>query len=252
MEPFLLISAFIAGIVMFLAPCTLPLLPAYLGFMSGVSHEELANPETKKRAKRLIVLNSAMFVLGFSLVFMLFGILAGLAGAYIGPLRHILTKVGGALLVVFGLLMVGVYTPSILTKERHVRMPKMLHVGTPLNSLLMGSAFAFGWTPCIGPILATVLLIASTTETVFSGALLLGVFCLGFGIPFVALAFLIAEASRFIRRIERYLRMISILGGVCLVFLGVFMMFGNIAFLTSWVFRIVAHLDYEAYLMRFL
>lgn len=252
MDPLLILSAFIAGIVMFLAPCTLPLLPAYLGFISGVSYEELTDSLTRKNARRLIVKNSLMFVLGFAIVFTVFGLLAGIAGSYVGHLRYALTKVGGVLIVVFGLLTLGLIKPAALLKDRRVRIPAWLHIGTPSSSLLLGGAFAFGWTPCIGPILATILLFASSTETAFSGAILLMVFSVGFSIPFVLLAYAISHATAFVRHVEPYLRALSLVGGVFLVFLGVFLMVGDLAFLTSWMFRILSHIEYESYLMRFL
>jgi cytochrome c-type biogenesis protein len=252
MDPLLIFSVFIAGIVMFLAPCTLPLLPAYLGFISGVSYEELSDPDARKHAQRLIVRNSVMFVLGFSLVFIMFGLLAGIAGSYVGPLRAVLTKVAGILIIIFGLLTLGLLSPAALLKERRMRIPSWLTIGTPTSSLLLGSAFAFGWTPCIGPILATVLLFASATETALSGAILLLVFSIGFSIPFVLLAYAISHATTFVTRMEPYLRALSLIGGVFLVLLGIFLLFGNLAYLTSWVFRLFAHMDYERFLMRFL
>jgi cytochrome c-type biogenesis protein len=252
MDPLLILSAFVAGVVMFLAPCTLPLLPAYLGFISGVSYEELADHTSSTKFRRRIVRNSLMFVLGFSLVFILFGLLAGIAGSYVGPLRTVLTKIGGGIIVVFGLLTLGLISPAVLLRERRIRVPSWIQVGTSGSSLLLGGAFAFGWTPCIGPILATILLFASSTETALSGALLLFVFAIGFSIPFVVLAYAISHATTFIRRVEPYLRAISYIGGVFLVLLGIFLMVGELSWLTSWIFRLTGNLEYETYLLRFL
>jgi cytochrome c-type biogenesis protein len=187
-----------------------------------------------------------------SLIFTVFGLLAGIVGSYVGPLRFVLTKVGGVLIIIFGLLTLGLVQPATLLKERRVRVPAWLHIGTPTSSFLLGSAFAFGWTPCIGPILATVLLFASSTETAFSGAFLLLVFSFGFSIPFVVLAYAVSHATTFVTRIEPYLRTLSLVGGVFLVLLGIFLVLGDLSYLTSWVFRIFGHLDYETSLMRFL
>lgn len=252
MDPFLIGSVFVAGLVMFLAPCTLPLLPAYLGFISGVSEEQLRDDGMRAVVRRRVVKNSILFVLGFSFIFILFGILAGVLGGYVGPLRAVLTKVGGVLIIVFGLLTLGVIQPTTLTKEYRVRMPSWLRVGTPSASFALGAAFAFGWTPCIGPILATVLLFASSTETLVQGAILLCVFSVGFSIPFVVLAYMISHAARFVEQITPYVRSISILGGVFLVCLGIFLLVGDLSYLTSWIFRVLGALDYESHLLRFL
>jgi cytochrome c-type biogenesis protein len=252
MDPFLIGSVFLAGLVMFLAPCTLPLLPAYLGFISGVSEEQLRDEGMRALVRRRVVKNSILFVLGFSCIFILFGILAGVVGGYVGPLRTVLTKVGGVLISVFGLLTLGVIRPNALVKEYRVHMPSWLRVGTPSASFALGASFAFGWTPCIGPILATVLLFASSTDTLAQGALLLCVFSIGFSIPFVALAYMISQATRFVERISPYIRTVSMVGGMFMVFLGVFLVVGDLSYLTSWIFRVLGALDYESHLLRFL
>lgn len=248
----LLISAFVAGVVMFLAPCTLPLIPAYLGFISGVSYSELNNPRMVALVRKKVVKNSIFFVLGFSGIFILFGLLAGFISLYVGPLRGALSKVAGELIILFGLLLIGAVRPSFLMRERRITPPRFLTLGSPWSSFLLGAAFAFGWTPCIGPILGTVLLFASTTETVGAGALLLVVFSCGFSLPFIALAYFISCAGTFTARIAPYLQGVSIIGGVFLILLGVFMLVGDVAYFTTWLFRILAWLDYEQYLMRFL
>ena len=138
-----IISAFIAGILTFLAPCTLPLVPAYLGFISGVSSKDLENPETAQRARRKIFLNGVFFILGFSLVFIVFGTLAGVIGQGLVPYRIWLTRIGGILVILFGLFMLGAFNISFLQTDKRIKMPSFIKVGKPTSSLAIGAAFYF-------------------------------------------------------------------------------------------------------------
>lgn len=244
------VSAFVAGLLMFLAPCTLPLLPAYLGFISGITHKELANG-VSRRARRQVLLNALMFVLGFTAVFMALGLLAGVAGTLLAPVRQWLAIIGGVLIIVFGLFMLGVLKFSFFARERRPRLPPALTLGTPASSLLLGAAFAFGWTPCIGPILGTVLFFAGSTETIMTGAFLLMVFSLGFAVPFLLLALLMSQATRLVGKVVPYLRAMSMVGGAVLVIIGVSLVFGD-TLLTEWFFRLFDHLDFGEALMRYL
>ncbi len=249
LQPIFFLSAFLAGIFMFLAPCTLPLLPAYLGFISGVTEKELSNEKTKKWASKRIFKNSLMFTFGFSLVFILSGMSAGLLGASMSPFVGKMFKLfGGVIIIIFGLFMIGLLKLPFLTKERRIKIPKWLTVGTPLSSFLLGSAFAIGWTPCIGPVYGTILIYASDTNTAFAGAALLAVFSIGFSLPLILLAFLIGNAAHLIEKINPYLRVISIFGGFVLIILGVSFLFGNTYF-TNWFFGFFENIDLTKMLM---
>lgn len=192
------ISAFIAGLLTFLAPCTLPLVPAYLGFISGVSNKDLKDPTRAKEAKRKIILNGLFFILGFFIVFVLFGTLAGVVGQGLTPYRILLTQIGGALVILFGLFMLGVFKIPFLQVQHQMKMPSFLTIGKPSTSVTIGGAFAFGWTPCVGPILGSILLLASTEGSALTGAALLAIFSFGLAVPFVLISLAFGHASEYI------------------------------------------------------
>lgn len=245
-------SAFFAGLITFLAPCTLPLVPAYLGFISGVSKRELENPETAPAARKKIRLNGVAFVLGFSLVFVSMGTLVGLLGGALTPVREWATRLGGVVVIVFGLFLLGVFRIPFLARDRRIKIPSWLHAGEPSSSVLVGAAFALGWTPCVGPILGSILLLASSTSTAFTGALMLAVFSAGLALPFLLLALLYAEMTAYIHTLERTLKIVSIVGGVFLILLGIMLLTGEFALLTQWGFRALDSLNYEESLLQFL
>ena len=169
-------AAFFAGLLTFLAPCTLPLVPAYLGFISGVDQEALKNPATAQAAQRKIFLNGLAFIIGFSFVFILFGVLAGFAGTALAPYRLWLARVGGVLVMLFGLFMLGFFKLPFFQSDKRIPIPSWLTLGKPSSSLFIGGTFALGWTPCVGPIPGSILLLAGTSGTVLQGGLMLAVF----------------------------------------------------------------------------
>lgn len=217
----LIIPAFIAGILTFFAPCTLPLVPGYLGFISGVSTSDLQDPTKAKIAKRKIFLNGVLYVIGFSLVFIVLGSLFGLAGSALAQYRIWLSRIGGIFVIFFGLFMIGVFKLPFLNVERHVGNIKALKPGTPVSSLIFGATFALGWTPCVGPILGSILILVASSATIGQGAFLLAVFSLGLAVPFLIIAASIGLASAYLAKVSRHLNAISFVGGIFLVFLGV-------------------------------
>jgi len=240
-----IISAFVAGLLMFLAPCTLPLVPAYLGFISGVSREELEDPLRRKKARRKIFLNGVFFILGFSIIFIVFGALAGFVGQELVPFRIWLTRIGGGLVILFGLFMLGVFKIPFLQADKRLPIPKWLKVGRPSSSFVIGSAFAFGWTPCVGPILASILLLASTSSTVFQGAFLLAVFSFGLAMPFLLVALLYSKATQYIQNIARGLRIVEVIGGVFLILLGALLLSGNFILTVEYGYKFFDFLEYD-------
>lgn len=245
MDYSLIIPAFIAGVLTFLAPCTLPLVPAYLGFISGVSSDDLQDPAKAKRARLKIFLNGLSFVIGWSLVFIVLGTLVGFIGSALVPYRLWLSRIGGIFVIIFGLFMLNVLKIPFLACEWQPRVPAIFARGKPVNSLILGSAFGFGWTPCVGPILGSILLLAGTSATAGQGALLLSVFSLGLAMPFLAIAAGIDSAVRFIERFSGSLQIISVIGGLFLIGLGILLLTNNMALLISYGYRIFRFLEYE-------
>jgi cytochrome c-type biogenesis protein len=231
MDLALIPAAFIAGVLMFLAPCTLPIVPGYLAFIAGV-------PDSKgERARRRIIINALAFVAGFSIIFIALGASAGFLGSLVGEWRPLISRVGGAVIILFGLTMLGLFKIPLLSREAHVRMPKFISLGRWESSLLIGALFAIGWSPCIGPILGTILFLASGSSTALQGAFLLGVFSLGLGIPFLLTALLMETGQNMFGKWATTSKVLSILGGVVLLIVGVLMLTDNMGLLIEWGFK---------------
>lgn len=239
------ISVFIAGIIMFLAPCTLPLVPAYLAFISGVSGDGGA---LSRHDRIRIMKNGIAFVLGFSVVFIISGVLLGLFGSYVAPYRAILLQLSGILIILFGLMMLGVIRVSFLERQHAFRISTLYTPGKQASAALVGASFAFGWTPCVGPILASVLLLAGTAGTVAEGTYLLTVFSLGLALPFLLTAFLYGHAARFVGRVSWVSRIISLVGGAFLVLLGVLILTDNFGLTITYGYEWFDFLHYDALL----
>ncbi|MDE1925448.1 MAG: sulfite exporter TauE/SafE family protein [Patescibacteria group bacterium] len=223
-------AAFLAGVLMFLAPCTLPIVPGYLAFIAGVPETAVAARGARKR----IIWNALAFVVGFSVVFILLGTFAGVLGSIVGPWRDLLGRLGGLILIVFGLTMLGLVRIPALSSSASIRIPHFVVLGRWESSLLIGTLFAFGWSPCIGPILGTILLYASTSATGAQGALLLGIFSAGLGLPFLLTAFFLQKASMVLGRLSLFVKILSIAGGAGLLVTGALMLAGDMGLITSW------------------
>lgn len=245
---YLVISAFIAGLLTFLAPCTLPLVPGYLGFISGISLADLQDKKKSKKVRWKIILNGLFFVTGFSVVFIIFGTAAGLIGNSLIQHKLWLGRIGGIFVVIFGLFMMNIIKIPALNKERKFKIPFIFERGKPLNSFILGTVFAFGWTPCIGPILGSILTLATVSATVGQGAFLLFIFSLGLALPFMIIAILISWAVKYLKKLSSLLNIISVIGGLFLVFLGILLITDSLSIWVTFFFKIFNFMNYDSLL----
>jgi cytochrome c-type biogenesis protein len=241
---------------MFLAPCTLPLVPGYLAFISGVSvHDAKKNNESALYIRKKLLWNALFYVLGFSIVFILLGtFLSGLGRLGFGAYRFYLEKVSGGLIMLLGLYMTHLFDLpffQFLGRDRHFTFTQTLAPGKPLSSFLFGATFALGWSPCIGPILGSILLLASTSGTVLEGTLLLAVFSLGLAVPFLLVALGVGQATKIIRQINTYLSTLSIIGGVCITILGFLVLTGMMSVWTGFFYQVFHFINYQRLLAYF-
>jgi cytochrome c-type biogenesis protein len=225
-------GALIAGLVSFLSPCVLPLVPPYLCYMTGVTLDQLVGEREERLARRTVMLSALAFVLGFSTIFVLLGATASVIGRYVASYSGVLSVVGGVIIIVMGLHFLGVFKIAFL--NRQMRMDLDNEAG-PVGSYLMGLAFAIGWTPCIGPVLGTILLVAGTEQTVGQGAVLLAVYSLGLGLPFLLAGFFAGPFIHFMRRFRGHLGTVERVMGGLLVVTGVLFMTGQITTFSFWI-----------------
>jgi len=243
----LLIPAFIAGLLIFLAPCTLPIVPGYLAFISGINAKDLKNNTfSKAQIQKRVRKNALFFVLGFSLIFILLGLALGLAGSFFGPYREILMRIGGIIIFFFGFMMLGVFSLPFLNQEKRIKLPSWLKIGTSGSSLLIGGFFALGWSPCIGPILGTILVLAGTLGTALQGTILLAVFSLGLAVPFLVLAFFYSRSNIFVGRLSKWSQVISIIGGILLMVIGILLLFNSWSLFQEWGFELLNFINYQS------
>jgi cytochrome c-type biogenesis protein len=223
------LAALIAGMLSFFSPCVLPLVPVYLGYMSGTV---VGQPQDRKQPG--LLLHALLFVLGFSFFLVILGGGAGLLGSLLYPIMPYVTKIGGLVLIVFGLHLTGLISIPFLNMDKRLELGQQRKSGY-WTSLLIGLVFAAGWTPCIGPVLAAILLLAADSRTAFSGATLMAVYALGLGIPFLVVALLINVALPVLRTLNRHLHMVSILSGALLMLMGFLLLTGTFERLVIWI-----------------
>lgn len=216
-----LTTAFIGGILSFFSPCILPLLPVYISLFTGLSSTEISKGSSRLR----ILFHTLMFVFGFSTVYLAMGAGSSIIGSIFLDYQDIWRVIGGIILILFGILLIGLIKSGILMREVRLNI-KIQKMGTPVGAFLVGIGFAAGWSPCIGPILGSILVYSSISGNVLEGMKILGAYSLGIAIPFIISSMLIDTAMRYLRKYMSLFRWINYVLGIVLIILGVLMILG--------------------------
>lgn len=228
-------AALVAGVASFLSPCVLPLVPPYLVFITGVSLEELTDDAAAGLAgnRRRVLMAALMFVLGFTTVFVLMGASASYAGQLLRVWAPVLAKVAGLFIIIMGLHFLGLFKIGLLNRE--ARYQQTANPASLIGAYGVGLAFAFGWTPCIGPVLATILTLAASEQNVAQGASLLAVYSLGLGIPFLIAGASVGGFLRFFQRFRRHMLLVERIMGALLVLTGLMFLTGAMQAVSFWL-----------------
>lgn len=231
--------AFTAGILSFASPCVLPLIPSYLTYITGLSFKQLETEHPGAKIRLTIILHSLCFILGFSVVFVLLGAIAGIASSkfqlYLREGLEWFEMVGGLLIFLFGVHITGLFHFGVLLGEKRVQLHKK--PSGFIGTFVVGIAFAAGWTPCIGPILASILMVAATSGQVGEGVGLLAVYSLGLGVPFLLAGLLFHQFLIAFNRFRKYIRLVEIGTGVLLMAVGIMLMFSLMGKLTMYLYQ---------------
>jgi cytochrome c-type biogenesis protein len=229
------VAAFLAGLLSFVSPCVLPLVPSYISYITGLSVEQLSDMAERQRFRSIILANSLLFIAGFSAVFISFGASASLIGQWLITYQDFIRKIGGLLIIVFGLYLLGALNLQFLASERRVHFTS--RPAGYLGSFLIGIAFAAGWTPCVGPVLGTILLYASTTNSLLTGVGLLAAYSLGLGLPLLLTALGVDRFLAYFKQVRAYLWGVSVVSGVFLVVVGGLIYANSLSAITSFLER---------------
>jgi len=224
--------AFAAGLLSFVSPCVLPLVPSYVTYITGLTFEDITSHNDRARVRWITVKNSLAFIAGFTTIFVMFGASATFIGRLFLTYQDIVRKIGGLLIILFGLYITGLLKVSFLSAEKRLHM-KSRPAGY-VGSFLVGIAFAAGWTPCVGPILGSILVYASTAGTVSKGMGLLAVYSMGLGLPLFVSALAVNTFLSTFKVINRYMRWITVISGLFLIAVGIMIFTDTFTMLTSW------------------
>ncbi len=227
--------AFLGGILSFVSPCVLPLVPSYISFVTGISFEELTDETESGKLKKVILLNSLMFILGFSTVFVvILGSSAQLLGNLFMQYQELVRKIGGLVIILLGIHIIGIINFNILQRDKRLHFFKEKPSGL-LGSFLVGIGFAAGWTPCIGPILSAIFAVAATSESPWSGMVLFIAYSVGLAIPFLLTSLGINTFLRHFGRLKRHMRVISIVTGIFLVVTGLLIFTNSLGIIAGYL-----------------
>ncbi len=228
-----ILVAFVAGLLSFLSPCVLPLVPSYVSFITGLGVEELE--AGGEGVKRVTLLHSLLFVAGFTLIFLLMGASATYIGQLLRLYQDVISRIGGVIIIVFGVLLLGIIPIKALSREKRYQFQRkpVGYVGT----VAVGVAFGAGWVPCIGPILGAILTLAATRANMAEGVGLLFVYSLGLAIPFVLSAIALTVFLAWFQKFRRYIRYVEWVAGILLIFVGLLLVSGRFTVLAGWLIQ---------------
>ena len=226
--------AFMGGVLSFISPCVLPLVPSYISFVTGISFEELSAEGGARDLRKIILFNSFIFVLGFSTVFVvILGASAQLFGRIFIEYQDMIRKIGGLIIVILGIHIIGIVNIGMLQRERRFHFFRERPAGF-LGSFLVGMGFAAGWTPCIGPILSMIFAMAMTSESSWAGVLLFVSYSMGLAIPFMLTSLGISTFLRYFQKLKQHMKVISIVTGVLLIVTGVLIFFNSFSIVSGY------------------
>jgi cytochrome c-type biogenesis protein len=224
------LAAFVAGLISFLSPCVLPLVPGYVSLISGAGIEELKS--TEGHLLRKLMLNSAAFILGFSIVFITLGAISTEVGQVLAQYKSLLARVAGVIIILFGLHLTGIFQIKALLAD--TRLHTLKGGASPWGAFVIGFAFAFGWTPCVGPILAVVLGFAAAQDTVWKGIFLLAIYSAGLAVPFLITSLFIERFLKFYNRFKFHMHAVEVASGGLLIVLGILLVMGRFALISGY------------------
>ncbi len=235
--------AFVAGLVSFFAPCVIPLLPAYVGYVTGVSLKELKEKGYGPYRRKMII-TSIFYILGFSLVFVLLGTAAASFGLALRRYDFIIQRVGGLIILILGLQFAGILHFPFLSRTQQFKMPTWTEKLGHFRAFFIGIVFATAWTPCVGAVLGSILALAAVTGTVAEGASLLFVYSLGISIPFMIVSLTLASAPKYLKFVNKHVVTISKIAGMLLAIIGLLLLTDTYKYLNSWLFEVAFNLGY--------
>ena len=236
--------AFGAGLVSFFAPCVIPLLPAYIGYVTGVSAKDLKEKGYTPYIKKMLS-SSIFYILGFSVVFVLLGTAAGSIGLILRRYDYLIQRIGGFVILVFGLQFAGIFHLPFLSRQTGFKLPSWTNKLGHLRAFFVGLVFATVWTPCVGAVLGSILTLAAVSGTATQGASLLFVYSLGISIPFLIVSLTLASAPKYLSFISKNIGLISKIAGLILAILGLLLLTDTYKYLNSWLFSIAFRFGYQ-------
>ena len=224
------LAAFVAGLISFLSPCVLPLVPGYVSLISGAGVDQLKMKEGELFRK--VMLNSAAFIIGFSIVFITLGAISTEVGQVLAQYKSLLARIAGGVIILFGLHLTGIFQIKALLAD--TRLHGLKGSSSPWGAFVIGFAFAFGWTPCVGPILAVVLGFAATQDTVWKGIFLLAIYSAGLAVPFLLTSLGIERFLKFYNRFKFHMHAVEVASGVLLIVLGALLVLGRFTLISGY------------------